>query len=275
MSGAIRYMLMKTITLPVFAVLILLMSLTGFVAGATGSTDTISVLMPPETLRYNVMFKWGLINKKAGTAALTLSHAPSGYRAMLAAASEPWADRFYRVRDTLNGRMEYVGSRPLYYEKIAHEGGDFKHDEVRYDYSTPGKVYGHCRHRAYEHDELRVDQSHTLEADSAALDMLTAFYYMRSLPYETMQTGDTFSIDIFSGRRKELLTIHYSGSEIVKIDGQRLPAYHITFTFTSKGGSKTSDDMDAWIGTTPQRIPLKMEGKLPVGKVRCLYAPQQ
>lgn len=30
--------------------------------------------------------------------------------------------------------------------------------------------------------------------------------------------------------------------------------------------------MDAWIGTGSQRIPLKMEGKLPVGKVQCFYA---
>ena len=31
----------------------------------------------PESLHYKVMFKWGLINKKAGTATLTLKHAPT------------------------------------------------------------------------------------------------------------------------------------------------------------------------------------------------------
>ncbi len=29
--------------------------------------------------------------------------------------------------------------------------------------------------------------------------------------------------------------------------------------------------MDAWISTSHDRIPVKLEGKLPVGKVRCFY----
>ena len=30
--------------------------------------------------------------------------------------------------------------------------------------------------------------------------------------------------------------------------------------------------MDAWISTEPNRIPLRLEGKLPVGKVQCFYS---
>ena len=29
--------------------------------------------------------------------------------------------------------------------------------------------------------------------------------------------------------------------------------------------------MDAWISADARRIPIKLEGKLPVGKVHCLY----
>ena len=52
-------------------------------AGARGTER-----MQPETLHYKVMFKWGLINKKAGSATLTLSHGPKSYLAKLTAASE-------------------------------------------------------------------------------------------------------------------------------------------------------------------------------------------
>ncbi|MDE5573507.1 MAG: DUF3108 domain-containing protein, partial [Muribaculaceae bacterium] len=42
------------------------------------------------------------------------------------------------------------------------------------------------------------------------------------------------------------------------------------FTFTSEknGKVKTSDDLYAWISTDSNRMPLKMEGKLPVGTVK-------
>lgn len=234
--------------------------------------DSSNAQLPAETLHYNVMFKWGFINKKAGTATLSLSHAPGEYRSTLTAASEPWADRIYRVRDTLNGRMDYEGMRPLFYEKIAHEGGEHKHDRVLYDYTTPGAVVGHCSRKVYRKDELRIDETRRLEAEGSAVDMLTSFYYMRSLPFQDMEPGETTSIDIFSGKQKETLTISYIGLDPVEIDGHRHEAYHVRFLFTSRGGTKTSDDMDAWISTEARRIPLKLEGKLPVGKVRCFLA---
>ena len=42
--------------------------------------------------------------------------------------------------------------------------------------------------------------------------------------------------------------------------------------FTTDDGRISSDKMDAWIYTAQSRIPLLMEGKLPVGKVRALYS---
>ncbi len=102
-----------------FPVLLFLMLAAHAVAAAA---DSVAVNIPDETLNYKVMFKWGFINKKAGSAKLSLRRTPQGYTSQLTAASEPWADRIYRLRDTLNGRMEPDGFRPLFYEKIAHEG---------------------------------------------------------------------------------------------------------------------------------------------------------
>lgn len=229
--------------------------------------------LEPETLRYRVMFKWGLINKKAGSAVMTLSRDKRHYTAQLAAHSEPWADRIYRVRDTLNGRMSVDGMTPLFYEKIAYEGNEFKHDVVRYDYSTTGIAGADCTRKVVKKNELRVDEQRRLESDSKAVDMLTSFYYMRTLPFESWQPGHTVKVDIFSGKQKEVLSIVYLGTEDVDVDGNAMPSYHISFRFTSKGGTKTSDDMDAWISTKSDRRPLRLEGKLPVGKVHCIIEP--
>lgn len=87
-----------------------------------------------------------------------------------------------------------------------------------------------------------------------------------------MESGESVRLNIFSGKKKEFLTIHYRGLTDVKLNKERLPAYHITFTFTQEGGKVSSDAMDAWISTGAARIPLLLEGKLPVGKVRALYS---
>ena len=95
---------------------------------------------------------------------------------------------------------------------------------------------------------------------------------MRQLNYATRSKGQTVRVNVFSGRQKEILTIHYDDKVRVEIDKRKVEAYHITFTFTTESGRKSSDNMDAWISTDSRRIPLLMEGKLPVGKVRAIYA---
>lgn len=228
-----------------------------------------------ENLRYKVMFKWGLITKQAGTAELSLRRQGEVYHSMLTASSAPWADRIFRVRDTLIGRMDVQGLVPRYYEKVANEGDERKHDIVRYDYSVPGLVRADCERRVFKNNRLHINEERQMESEGSAVDMLTSFYYMRSLPFETWQRGERRSIDIFSGKRKETLTLHYTGVEPVQANGTTYQAHHVKFTFTSGSGTKTSDDMDAWISADGDRIPLRMEGKLPVGKVHCILVSQQ
>ncbi|MCH5222090.1 MAG: DUF3108 domain-containing protein [Muribaculaceae bacterium] len=237
---------------------------------ASAAETLISHRLEPETLHYKVMYKWGLINKQAGTATITLSHTTEGYHATVTAASAPWADKLYCVRDTLIGRMTYPGFAPLYYEKIAHEGSEQKHDVVRYTHYDNGLVVAQCSRKEWKKGEQKVDEQQTLETDDTVVDILASFYYMRSLPYDSWKAGHQVGLDIFSGKQKERLTINYKGIEEVTIGEMSRRTYHITFTFTSRGGKKSSDDMDAWIAADDTRIPLRLEGKLPIGSVHCI-----
>lgn len=222
-----------------------------------------------ESLTYKVKYKWGLVNKHAGTVTLSITPGTDGYKARLVAASQPWADKFFKVRDTLNARFTRNIS-PIFYEKIANEGGERKHDVVNFTKTASGYT-GKCTRKVWKKGELKTDESRTLTASGTTVDMMTAYYYMRTLPYQTWKSGHTVKVNIFSGKRKELLTIVYHGTERVKTEKHEFDCYHITFEFTSDGGKKTSDDMDAWITTDSRRIPVRLEGNLPVGKVHCIY----
>ena len=224
-----------------------------------------------ESLTYKVKYKWGLIHKQAGHATVTLRNSGPEYKVQLTAMTEPWADRFYQVRDTLNGIIVREGFLPKFYEKIAHEGSEDKHDTVNFEYNG-NKVVGKCTRRKLKNGEERVNNRLTLQAEGTTVDMLSAFYYMRSIPYQNWKDGQQEDITIFSGKRKEKLSIKYHGIEEAKSDKKAYRCYHITFIFTSDGGKKTSDDMDAWISADSHRIPIRLEGKLPVGKVHCVYS---
>lgn len=229
--------------------------------------------VPKENLSYDIMYKWGLVNKKTGTVTISTETPKNGrFKARLTGATAPWADHIYKLRDTLRGTIDAQKLVPYSYEKIAYEGGDFNHDNITFTHSSSGTDAKVIHRRKKKKDtEVKVTNKN-LHADGTTLDMLSAFYYMRNIDYSKMKKGQTVKLHVFSGSQSEILTIHYEGLESIELQNKKVDTYHITFTFTSGSGKKTSDNMDAWLSTSPAHIPLLMEGKLPVGKVRAVYS---
>lgn len=253
----------KTLILPLLFCFALVVAL---------SPDATARTFANETLNYKVMYKWGLINKQAGSATFSLKNSDDRYKLTLTAASASWADHIYRVRDTLISEMTRDELHPIVYTKCAHEKNERKFDQVRFSYNDDS-VTGNCTRIKWDKTGNKVrNEKRQLQADGTTVDMLSSFVYMRALPYTKWKPGHGHSITIFSGKEKETLTIRYMGVATIEVGEKKQQAYHIRFVFTGKGGKKTSDDMDAWISTGTARIPLLLEGKLPVGKVRCVLS---
>lgn len=48
-----------------------------------------------EILKYVVQYKWGMVQKNAATATITLRNNPQNYSIRLTAATLPWADKLF------------------------------------------------------------------------------------------------------------------------------------------------------------------------------------
>lgn len=227
-----------------------------------------------EHLKYRVMYKWGLINKQAGSVTLSTHDFNDGYfKSTLIGRSATWADKFFSVRDTLMGTIMADRLEPVYYEKIAREGGDFKRDVITYDRSTP-TVTGDCqRWRQKKKSTEVIHSTVSITGTGVTLDMLSAFYYMRHIDYHSMKIGQDVTTNIFSGQKKEILKITYKGTRTIEVAGKNYNSYYISFSFTGDNGKKSSDDIFAWISTDSNRIPLMLLGNLTIGSIRCYYEP--
>jgi hypothetical protein len=224
-----------------------------------------------EVLNYKVMFKWGLVQKQAGRATLKLASSNDKFVATLYARSEPWADHFYSLRDTLISTMSKTDMLPTRYERIAHEGGSYARDII--SISRTGNLFTgeSLRYRRKKNAKITTSSTISLSAQGPTVDLLSVFYYLRAIDFNSISPGYSKTINIFSGKKKELLNIKYHGIEKLDLDGKSYQTYRISFTFTTDGAKKSSDDIDTWIWTNSSHIPLKLEGKLKVGKIRCLY----
>lgn len=226
-----------------------------------------------ETLRYKVLYKWGLIQKQAGNATIHLNRIPGGYKATLYARSEPWADKFYRLRDTLYTSMRQTDMTPLRYERVSDENGRYTHDVVRFT-RTADSVKGHSVRLRKPKDSNEIIRTETeLSAEGITVDFLSSFYYLRKIDFHSFKPGQSVKLNIFSGKKKELLTIVYKGTDKVKLNKTEYPAIKLSFYFTSNGRIESSSPLDAWISDDSRRIPLKVVGQLKIGKIQCFYIP--
>lgn len=223
-----------------------------------------------ETLKYVISYKWGPVHKDAGEATLSLSRSGNRYNVQLTARTKPWADKVFMVRDTLRATIMATPFRPLRYEKISHEGGKYGRDVIMYGYSGTKITAAVERVKVRDNQTKRATKSFSSTAE--AFDMLSIFYYLRTVDYSAIRKGHSIKKIIFSGSKSETITIRNLGETTLKLrDKQSVKVYHLRFNFTSDGGKKSSDDMDTWISVAPPHIPYQLEGNLPVGKVKCYY----
>ncbi len=224
-----------------------------------------------ESLNYKIYYRLGFLQKQAGRATLCLSSEGDFYNAALYARTEPWADHFYTVRDTLLSTFSTTTLQPTEYHRIAHENSWYGHDIVKFSYYEDN-VVGDCQRLSKGKKDKEVKETNiTLKAQGTTVDLLSAFYFIRDIDFQNVKEGTSWVLNIFSGKRKELLTINYFGKEEIKIGKKKFDSYGISFKFTQEGGKETSDPIKAWLSADSDKIPLKIEGKLAIGKILCVY----
>lgn len=223
-----------------------------------------------ETLNYKVMYKWGFISKVAGYATLRLETSPTVYEAVLTARSASWADKLYALRDTLYTTMSPKTLLPDNYVYIAHENGTYKHDQVKF--SHVGDKFTGIATRKYRNKQGEwSEDTKTLTATGPSVDLLSMFFYVRSIDFPRMAIGKSVKLNCFSGKKTEVLTVTYNGTQKITVNGKEYLTYYVGFTFT-RDGQSSSAPIYAWLTANSQRIPLQVEGQLPVGKIRCVLA---
>lgn len=223
-----------------------------------------------ENLSYRVTYKWGLIQKVAGSAGITLTKKSDGYHAILTARTQPWADKIFMVRDTLSGIMRMEDMSPLLYDKSTYEDKQYRHDIIKYTYHGNRAIANVERFKRNRNGKTETADT-LMSALLPAVDMLSVYYFVRRLPFESMKKGTVSKANIFSGKKIEKLAVTYDGDERIDMNGKKYDCYKISFMFSSERIKNSSKPMKAWLLKTETRIPVKLEGELPIGKIQILY----
>lgn len=226
---------------------------------------------PGETLCYDIYYHWGIIWKKAAKGTLNVRQAQyngqEAFKMKLACQTLSFADKIMRVRDTLNSYTT-MQVQPLHYEKVAHEGDYTSRDVLQYLYKgekTGGKTTLYRRNRPPRDTLIWVN--------GPAFDMLSVFYYLRKCDLQNFKMYQNINIPIFTGRKLITMNVKYMGRTLVTLRNKKqYPAYRLNLSFRNDDNLKDEDPpIEVWLSDDGRKIPLKVEGKLPLGSLQAEY----
>lgn len=223
--------------------------------------------VPGEVLTYDLYFKYGILNTKAGNSSLKVEEAiykgRNVYKMTLTAKSSGVAKSVFSLTDTVTS---YVTKdlTPLAYMKDAHEGGDHTVERATYDYSA-GQIK--LRNINTRNGRLRYDT--TFVSKDCMYDMLSIVYYARTLNYDSMEKGDKVTVSFFSGRKKMNMDIEHEGiANISANDGRKYSCVKLVLVLNDDAFADRDEAMKVFITNDPNRIPVRIDSKLKVGSTK-------
>ncbi len=159
---------------------------------------------------------------------------------------------FFKVRDRYETYLDKQGSFPWVFVRDIQEGGYKKKQNYAF-YQHKGAVKTH--------------KGETFQIPVASQDMISSFYYARTLDFSSITVGQTFTIPTFVDEETYPLRIKFIGREEIKT---RTGTYKcLKFVPVVQEGRifKEEEDMVVWITDDKNKIPVLAKAKVLVGSI--------
>jgi len=159
---------------------------------------------------------------------------------------------FYKVRDKYESYIVKDEMYPLYFKRRVNEGGY----KISQDYSF------------FPNKNKVQTKSKSFKTPHGIQDMLSSFYYARTLDFSSIQKGKIFEFDCFMDNEVYRLKIKYVGDEIITIRKGKFSCHKFVPVVQTGRYFKSEEDVNFWITNDKNHIPVLVKAKIPVGTVK-------
>lgn len=178
------------------------------------------------------------------------------YRIVSDARTNDFFSKFFEVRDRYESYMDTTELYSLRYEKHIREG-KFKRDEwVEFD---------QVAHRAKYKDKV-------VPIPPRAQDVLSALYYVRTLPLEV---GQSISLANHTDKKNYPLLVKVHGRERVKVDAGEFDCLIVEPILRGPGIFTQKGRLMVWLTDDERRMPVLMKSKVVIGHVAAVLKSYQ
>jgi hypothetical protein len=160
---------------------------------------------------------------------------------------------FFKVRDRYESYMDQESLMPWRFVRRIEEG--------KYKKSQDYVFYQH---------KTAVDngQGAVYEIPIGAQDMISSFYYARTLDFSNAQEGDTFVIQTFMDDEVFDLKVKYLGKETISLRKGKFRCMKFVPVVQEGRIFKDSEDLQVWITDDENKIPILAKAEILVGSIK-------
>ncbi len=207
-----------------------------------------------ESLKFRIHY--GTINAGEAVVVIDQSNKPIHGRSTLHAVGKGYSlgafDWFFKVRDHYETYMDEAALIPWIFVRNVDEGGFKINQNQIYDHKN-GKV---------------LSNGKSVVVPKNIQDMLSSFYFARTINFSKAKVGDVFSIPTFVDDEIWELKMRYIGTETIKSQVGRVNCLKFRPIVQKGRVFKKEEDMTVWISNDQAKVPVRAEADILVGSIK-------
>lgn len=162
-------------------------------------------------------------------------------------------DLVFPVRDHYETYLDSITLEPFKFIRRVDEGGYL----ISQDYS-----FNPDSNIVITQDEKRFDVPEGVQ------DMISAFYYARTLNFDTAHFGDVYEIPAFVDNEVFYLKLKFAGRETVSLRKGKFRCLKFNPVVQEGRIFKADEDLIVWVSDDQNKIPILAESKILVGSIK-------
>jgi hypothetical protein len=206
-----------------------------------------------ERLEYKVGYKF----VKAGTAVFEVGQKPvqrngrDHYDIRFDVKSLESLDWMYKVRDQYRTIVDVAGIYPTEFEQHIREGNYKRDFKATFDQKA----------------NLARTSDGEFKIPDFVHDIVSAFYYVRTVDLKSKKKGDIIQLQNFYGKKTYDLGVKVLGREQIEVDGGKFKCVVVEPMIQEGGLFKADGRVVIWLSDDDRKIPVKVSTKIPIGTI--------
>lgn len=220
-----------------------------------------------ESLVYKVYYNWGAVWLSGGEVNFKLTSEKYKDKDVLHASGEANSyksfDWLFKVRDRFDTWMNTESLQSYKFTRDIYEGGYTFYRS--YDWDRDNNII-------YSYHDNRKGKKGTktlTDVDPCGVDLLSTFYWMRTIDVNKYKKGDKIPVKAAIDDKQYDLYVRYDGKEEYETKLGKFKCIKLKPLLVEGEVFKEGEGMTIWLTDDENRIPVRIESELLVGRITC------